>query len=76
MYQKLIECFENEIINPKSSFVWGCDYRIPMMHGLLDKTYLNEIKMSATYKDESFARELTLKLSLNSLNCWETLRAA
>nr|DAI57095.1 MAG TPA: hypothetical protein [Caudoviricetes sp.] len=27
-----------------------------MMHGLLDKTYLNEIKMSATYKDESFAR--------------------
>ena len=56
-YQKLIECFENEIINPKSSFVWGCDYRIPMMHGLLDKTYLNEIKMSATYKDESFSRE-------------------
>lgn len=56
-YEKLIECFQNEIINPKNAFVWGCDYRIPMMHGLLDKTYLNELKMSPTYKEDSFARE-------------------
>lgn len=69
-YQKLIECFENEIINPKSSFVWGCDYRVPMMHGLLDKTYLNEIKMSATYKDESFAREYLGKWTGGGSDSW------
>lgn len=75
-YERLIEVFENSIITPLTSFSWGCDYRIPLKHGLLNKTYLNEIKMSASYKDESFARELTnLKLSLNSLKCWETLRA-
>lgn len=56
-YEKLIECLINEIINPESSFVWGCDYRVPLMHGLLDKKYLNEIKMSSTYKEDSFARE-------------------
>ena len=42
-YSKLIECLINEIINPQSSFVWGCDYRVPLMHGLLDKTYLNNL---------------------------------
>lgn len=57
-YEKLIECLENEIIYPESSFVWGCDYRVPVMHGLLDKSYINEIKMSPTFKEDSFAREL------------------
>lgn len=69
-YQKLIECFENEIISPYSSFVWGCDYRIPLMHGLLDKTYLNEIKMSTTYKDESFAREYLGKWTGGGSDSW------
>ena len=61
-YQKLIELFEMQIYNPKAAFVWGCDYKVPMIHGLLPKNYLQEIKLSATYKDDSFAREY--------LGCW------
>ena len=49
--------FENSIIDPRNSFVFGCDYRIPVMHGLLDKTYINKLKMSPSYNEESFARE-------------------
>ena len=56
-YQKLIELITLEIITPRSAFVWGCDYRVPMHFGLLDKNFLKEIKMSATYKDDTFARE-------------------
>lgn len=56
-YEKLVELFEMQIYNPKAAFVWGCDYRVPMMHGLLPKNYLKEIKLSSTYKDDSFARE-------------------
>lgn len=56
-YDKTIELLENEIINPKNTFVWGVDYRVPMMHGLLDKQYINDIKMASTFKDDSFARE-------------------
>lgn len=56
-YQKLIEILVLEIITPRSAFVWGCDYRVPLHFGLLDKTFLKEIKMSATYKDDTFARE-------------------
>ena len=56
-YQKLIEILVLEIITPRSAFVWGCDYRVPLHFGLLDKTFLKEIKMSSTYKDDTFARE-------------------
>lgn len=56
-YEKIIELLENEIINPDYTFVWGVDYRVPMMHGLLDKQYIDSIKMSQTVKDDSFARE-------------------
>ena len=28
-YEKMIECFENEIINPKTSFVWGWTLSCP-----------------------------------------------
>ena len=40
------------------------------MHGLLDKTYLNEIKMSTTYKDESFAREYLGKWTGGGSDSW------
>src|SRR5574344_1665418 len=76
-YEVLIETLEEAIINPNNAFVFGCDYRIPVMRGLLDKKYIQELKMWSTYKDESFARELTShKFTLNLLNCWKPLRAA
>lgn len=56
-YERLIDTFENAIINPKKSFVFGCDYRIPVMHGLLDKEFINKLRMSPSYNEESFARE-------------------
>ena len=56
-YEQLVELLEQEIINPKDTFVFGVDYRVPMMHGLLDKNYINEIKMSSTFNDDTFARE-------------------
>ena len=56
-YERLIDLFEMSIINPKQAFVWGCDYRIPVLHGLLDKQYINELKMSPSYNEETFARE-------------------
>ena len=56
-YDILLDVFEDAIIHPKSSFCIGCDYRVPLMHGLLDKTYINKLKTSPSYNEESFARE-------------------
>lgn len=73
-YQKLVELFAMQIYNPKASFVWGCDYKVPMICGLLPKNYLQEIKLSSTYKDDSFARELTPKALVKFLKLRETLK--
>ena len=56
-YDKLISVFENSIILPSQSFTFGCDYRVPMMHGLVDRKYINNLKMDPSFNEESFARE-------------------
>lgn len=67
-YEVLIETLEAAIIDPNNAFVFGCDYRIPMMHGLLDAKFVQEMKMSSTFKDESFAREYLAKWTGGSEN--------
>lgn len=49
--------FEKAIINPKNTFVMGCDFRVPALHGLIDMEYVNGLRMSPSYNEESFATE-------------------
>ena len=49
--------FENSIIDPQNSFVIGMDYRIPIMHDLLDRQFVKKLKSSPSFNEESFARE-------------------
>ena len=69
-YQKLIELITLEIITPRSAFVWGCDYRVPMIHHLLEKDFIEKLKMSPSYNEESFAREYLSLWSGSSDESW------
>ena len=69
-YDLLIDDFIDAIIHPDSTFVFGCDYRVPMLHGLLDKTYINKLKTSSSFKEESFAREYASLWSGSSEEAW------
>ena len=69
-YERLIDTFENSIIDPQNAFVFGCDYRIPALHGLIDKNYINKLKMSPSYDEESFAREYLSLWSGSSDESW------
>lgn len=69
-YDLLIDDFIDSIIHPDSTFVFGCDYRVPMIHGLLDKTYINKLKTSSSFKEESFAREYASLWSGSSEEAW------
>lgn len=40
-----------------NAFVWGGDYRIPMMHGLLNEDFIEELKEDGTYNEMDFASE-------------------
>ena len=48
----------------------GCDYRVPVLHGLLDKTYINKLKTSPSYSEESFGREYLSIWSGSSDESW------
>ena len=69
-YDLLLDTFEMSIINPKNNIVLGCDYRVPVLHGLLGRDYVNELKMSPSYSEESFAREYMSIWSGSSDDSW------
>ena len=56
-YNALVSALEDAIINPKSTFVMGLDYRIPVKHGLIDGNYVRNLKMNPNYNETSFASE-------------------
>lgn len=56
-YEMLIDIFEKAIIDPKSNFCIGLDYRVPAMHGLIDPTYVRNLKLSPSYNETTFAAE-------------------
>ncbi len=56
-YDRLIDNFEKAIIEPDKAFVFGCDYRVPMKHHLLEPDYINDLKMSPSFNETTFATE-------------------
>lgn len=69
-YELLLDAFEDSIIHPEDSFCMGCDYRVPLMHNLLEKSYINQLKTSPSYSEESFAREYLSIWSGSSDESW------
>lgn len=69
-YDKTVELFEQQIINPSATFVWGFDYRIPVLTGLLSKDYLTELKMSPTFNELGFAKEYMSRFVGGSADAW------
>ena len=56
-YEALIDTFEKAIIDPKHNFCIGLDYRIPVLHGLIDGKYVRDLKLSPSYNETTFASE-------------------
>ena len=48
----------------------GCDYRVPVLHGLIDRNFINKLKSSPSYNEESFAREYLSIWSGSSSDSW------
>ena len=69
-YMRLIECLEDSIINPEYAFVMGCDYRVPALHGLISKSYINSLKMSPTFDENAFTREYLSNWTSASDESW------
>lgn len=56
-YDKLLQLLIWQIVRPESAFVFGGTWRIPVMHKLLDKNFVTDLKLDGTFNETSFARE-------------------
>ena len=56
-YDKLIQILVWEIIKPDRAMIMGGTWRIPVLMGLLDKTFIRDLKMDGTFNEASFDRE-------------------
>ena len=56
-YGALIDFFEQAIIDPKSAFCIGIDYRIPMTQGIITPSYVRKLRLSPSYDENTFAAE-------------------
>ena len=56
-YLKLIELLIKSILNPEENMIIGGTYQTPVIEGLLDKDFVNNLKLDGTYHEDSFDRE-------------------
>lgn len=62
-YDKLITLLVRMVLEPEKSMVMGGTWRIPVLVGLLDKNFIQELKQDGTFNDASFDREYESKWS-------------
>jgi len=56
-YEALMDTFEKAIIDPKTAFCIGLDYRVPMQHNLITPSFVKGLKLSPAYNETTFAAE-------------------
>lgn len=69
-YQRLLDVVGNAIMFPKNSIVLSLDYRIPVLHGLLDRDFATKLRLSPTFKEASFATEYMTLWQATSTDSW------
>ena len=56
-YKKLIELLIQSVIEPDLVMVLGGTYETPVIEGLLNEDFVDQLKLQGTYNDSSFDRE-------------------
>ena len=56
-FEKLIELLIQSILEPNLVMVMGGTYETPVSEGLLNEDFVDQLKMSGTFNEESFDRE-------------------
>ena len=56
-YHKLIEILINSILEPDEYMIMGGTYETPVISGLLDENFVQNLRLQGTFNDQSFNRE-------------------
>lgn len=56
-YHKLIQILINSILEPDEYMIMGGTYQTPVVSGLLDENFVQQLRLQGTFNDESFNRQ-------------------
>ena len=62
-YDRLIQFLVWMVTEPEKAIIMGGTYRIPVLTGLLDKNFIQDLKRDGTFNEASFEREYESKWS-------------
>lgn len=74
-YEKHMMTLIEAILNPDESLIMGGTWRVPVLEGLLSKTFVQELKLDGTYNESSFDREYNSVWSGDAENCFFSSQA-
>ena len=75
-YDKLIQLLIRSLIQPNEVMIMGGTYETPITEGLLDEDFVEQLKLSGTFNQDSFDRQYKRFCTIKIIeNCWNTLRA-
>lgn len=60
-YQKLIQFLCQMAARPKNTMILGGSWRVPVVEGLLSKSFVKDLQMDGTFNEASFEREYESK---------------
>ena len=73
-YVKLIQFLVWMVVDPEKAFVGGGTWRVPVLMGLQDVSFIEDLKRDTTFDEAGFEREYKILYSLNFVNCWKTAK--
>ena len=56
-YHKLIQLLINSILDPNEYMIMGGTYETPVISGLLDEDFVQQLRLQGTFNDQSFNRQ-------------------
>ena len=62
-FAKLIELLIRSVLDPDNVMIMGGTYKTPILEGLLDEDFVDNLKLDGTYHEDSFEREYCSKWS-------------
>ena len=75
-YDKLIQLLIRSLIQPDEVMIMGGTYETPILEGLLDEDFVQQLKLSGTFNEDSFDRQYKRFCTIKIIeNCWNILRA-
>jgi len=60
-YEKLIQLLCKAVARPKEAMILGGSWRVPVIEGLLQKSFVKDLKLDGTFNEASFEREYESK---------------